>query len=177
MSKSTMHLITVLCVLIATQGFLYGDISPNLVEVTFSLQITYDNAVIEVIDSQLDTGEQAQTITSANWSGTIEVHANYIGLDEVTIRTTIEGIEYVNLGALSWDGTGYAGSKTTTNGYTIEFAEQGYFNDTPPDEDPDVPLGTEVENLINIEILIAFGIGVILWQVFIKSFRHQSLSW
>lgn len=166
-----------LAVLTGCSGFLFADIHEDLIEVPFAIRVTYAGDVLEVINAALSPDENTNTVTSTNWTGYVNFKASFSGANQIVIETTIGGITQEQSGWFTWNGTGYAGSYVTSNGYTIELADQTYFGDTPdPDPDPDP---TETSNLVpyfyRLELVGAFIIGILLWQVLIKSWRSGSL--
>ncbi len=154
-------------------------IHPDLEEVSFSVQVSYDDAVVDTHDSQLAAGENTISFTSTNWTGGITFKASFVGANQIIIETTIGGITEESSAWFTWSGTGYAGSFQTSNGYLIEVAELDYFDEPNPVEEPTDETSTTAAELIpyfyRLELVGAFMIGIMLWQVLIKSWRSQSL--
>lgn len=166
-----------LAVLTGCSGFLYADIHADLLNVNFAIRVTYNNNVIDTTNSNLYGGGNNVSITSSNWTGHIVFVADYNGQNKISVETTIDGITSESSSQFTWNGAGYAGTFTTSNGYTIEVADQSYFSDEPdPDPEPEPTASSDlVPYFYRLELVGAFMIGILLWQILIKSWRSQSL--
>lgn len=167
--RSTLSILIILCVLTVAQGFCLASISPDLQDIQFSVRVLYNGELVDVVDSGL-SGSNSVTFGSGNWIGTITAWADYSGDNKIALSTTIGGISSEQAPNTPWDGTGLAITFTTSNGYTIDLAELGYF-------DGSAPLPAVSEDVTVEGMLIAFGIGVLLWQVFAGSMRERSVMW
>ena len=169
--RPTLFYILILCVLTGVQGFCMAAIHPDLEEVAIAIRVTYDSAVLDVSETFLAAGANTVSISSGNWTGGITFKASFTGANQFQIETTIGGITQGTSSWITWNGSGYAGSYETTNGYLIEIAESGYFDDKPTDPEP------QNDEATTEGILLSLVIGILLWQVFARSMRERSVMW